>query len=61
MNYDHKITLKLGDKLKIGDETIMILSRFGTANVHFACEAPRHISILRQEVNDKKIELHLNN
>ncbi len=55
MKYDHEITLKLGDKLKIGDDIVIILCRLGTTNTHFGCEAPRHINIVRQEAKDKRL------
>jgi len=50
MVYNYEFNLKLHDKIKIGHDIIISVSRLGTKNTDFACDAPRHISFVRQEL-----------
>jgi len=50
MNYDYEISLNLNDKIKIGNDVIIIVSKIHLNDVRLAFEAPRHISIIRQEL-----------
>ena len=54
MNYDYEINLKLHDKIRIGNDVVITVCRLGTKNTHFSFVAPRHISIIRQELDDKE-------
>ena len=47
------ITRKPGQKITIGDETVVTLVEIKDNQVRLGIEAPRHISVHRQEVYDR--------
>ncbi len=55
MNYNYEITLKLFDKVRIGNDIIISVQKLGTKNTDFGCEAPKHVSIVRGELVIKEI------
>jgi len=46
-------TRKLGEKITIGDHTVVTLIEIKDNQVRLGIEAPRHISVHRQEVYDR--------
>jgi carbon storage regulator len=53
------ITRKPGEKITIGDDTVVTLVEIRDNQVRLGIEAPRHISIHRQEVYDRIKEENL--
>ena len=52
-------TRKLGEKITIGDHTVVTLIEIKDNQVRLGIEAPRHISVHRQEVYDRIREANL--
>ena len=46
-------TRKLGEKITIGDHTVVTLVEIKDTQVRLGIEAPRHISVHRQEVYER--------
>jgi len=57
MNYNYEFTLKLYDKIRLGNDIILSVNRLGTKNTDFGIEAPKHISIVRYELQEKEVLL----
>ncbi len=53
------LTRKVGEQIKIGDEIVVSVVEVDRGNVRLGIDAPRHISILRQEVYDRIQEQNL--
>ena len=53
------ITRKLGEKITIDDDTVVTLLEIRDNQVRLGIDAPRHISIHRQEVYDRIREANL--
>ena len=47
------ISRKLGEKITIGDETVVTLVEIRDNQVRLGIEAPKHIGVHRQEVYDR--------
>ena len=53
------LTRKVGEQIKIGDEIVVSVVEVDRGSVRLGIDAPRHISILRQEVYDRIQEQNL--
>ena len=53
------LTRKVGEQIKIGDGIVVSIVEVDRGNVRLGIEAPRHISILRQEIYDRIQEQNL--
>lgn len=47
------ISRKLGEKITVGDDTVITLIEIRDNQVRLGIEAPRHIGVHRQEVYDR--------
>ena len=48
------LTRKPGESIKIGDEIIVTVHRINRDTIRLAIEAPRHVSVDRGEVRERK-------
>ena len=53
------ITRKLGEKITIGDDTVITLLEIRDNQVRLGIDAPRHICVHRQEVYERIKEANL--
>jgi carbon storage regulator len=53
------ITRKLGEKITIGDDTVVTLLEIRDNQVRLGIDAPRHIRVHRQEVYERIKEANL--
>jgi carbon storage regulator len=47
------LTRKVGEQIKIGDDVVVSVIEVDRGSVRLGIDAPRHISILRQEVYER--------
>ena len=53
------LTRKVGEKINIGDDVVVSIVEIGRGKVRIGVEAPRQVSILRQEVYENIQEENL--